>query len=90
MIRILFARPDLNSTYALTKSLNKIGVETRIFLGLNYPQKLIFKKEEVIGKEFFKVKYFVFKVLNIIINLFQTIISPLYVVRQVLLKASKC
>ena len=71
MKSILFLRPDLNSTFAQTKSLKKYGVKTRIFLGLNYPEKLIFKKDEVIGKEFFKVKHLVFKILNSIINFFQ-------------------
>ena len=71
MISILYVRPDLNSTFAQTKSLKKLGVKTRIFLGLNYPEKLIFNNEEVIGKEFFKAKGLIFKLLNSTINFFQ-------------------
>lgn len=71
MISILFARPDLNSTFALSKSLEKLDVKNKIFLGINYPEMLIFDQKKIIGKRFFNSDKLFLKLTNSLINFIQ-------------------
>jgi len=68
MARILFVRPDLNSTFAQRKELINIGAKPIIFLGLDYPKKLLFDSKQVVGKKFFKKRSGIFRIFNVLIN----------------------
>lgn len=75
--RILFVRPDLNSTFAQLKALEKLEIKAKIFLGLGYPKKLLFDENKVVGAELFKNKSTLYYYLNLIINFCQFIFFSL-------------
>ena len=67
---ILFVRPDFHSTFSLVDKLIENGYYAKIFVGWNYPDKLLFSKKNVLGLRLLLNKNFLFKIINVITNIF--------------------
>lgn len=69
--KILFVRPDFHSTFFQRNDLEKQGWEAKIFVGWDYPDKLLYSNENTIGLKKLKNSNILFKILNLSINIFE-------------------